>query len=84
MPRRGLYPENTFIKFSDVQINLDDAALGPDRLQQWRNQRLQRFARVIATMPQKHILDGLLAQRRCASITTLRNRQLYRTRSKPQ
>src|SRR6185369_2654420 len=53
--------------FGDVEIDLHDAPLSPQRLDHEREIDLERFAHIGTTGPKEGVLRGLLADRRGAA-----------------
>ncbi len=60
----GADAEDARPELGQVHVDLEDAALGPHRLDQGGEDGLGRFAQPAAPLPQKGVLGGLLRQRR--------------------
>ena len=68
MLRRGVDTKDAFIELGHIQIDLDDAPLGPDGFNQRRDPGLKRFAQPCAAMPEIDVLDRLLRQGGCPAV----------------
>ena len=74
MTGRGLYPKDALIEFGDVQIDLKDAALGPDQFDHRGHQRLKRLSHPVPVMPEEDVLDRLLRDGRRPAVRPLIHR----------
>ncbi len=65
--RAGVHAIGADPRLGDVEIDLHDPPLAPDRLDQDGEIGLQRLARIAAALDQEDVLGGLLADRRAAA-----------------
>jgi hypothetical protein len=67
MARGGLGAEDAFVELRHVEVDLENAPLGPERLHQGGDRGFQRLAQPGPAMPQEGVLHRLLADRGTAA-----------------